>query len=87
VHVRVRDHGPGVPADELATIFERVVQGRRRDRRAAGGTGLGLAIVRTLVGLHGGRVGVRNLDAGDGGGAEFTVTLPLGGRADATASG
>jgi two-component system, OmpR family, sensor histidine kinase BaeS len=86
VHVRVRDRGPGVPADELATIFERVVQGRRRDRLAAGGTGLGLAIVRTLVGLHGGRVGVRNLGAGDGGGAEFTVTLPLGGRADAPAS-
>jgi two-component system, OmpR family, sensor histidine kinase BaeS len=49
VHVRVRDRGPGVPADELATIFERVVQGRRRDGRGPAGSGLGLAIVRTLV--------------------------------------
>jgi two-component system, OmpR family, sensor histidine kinase BaeS len=76
VHVRVRDRGPGVPEDELASIFERFVQGRRRDERAGGGTGLGLAIARTLVRLHGGRVGARNLSAADGGGAEFTVTLP-----------
>ena len=76
VRIGVRDHGPGVPADELDTIFERFVQGRRRDERGAGGTGLGLAIVRTLVGLHGGRVTVRNLPMVEGGGAEFMVALP-----------
>jgi signal transduction histidine kinase len=59
--LRVRDRGPGVPEDEMATIFERFVQGQRRDQRGAGGTGLGLAIVRTLVGLHGGSVAARNL--------------------------
>jgi two-component system, OmpR family, sensor histidine kinase BaeS len=77
LQVRVRDRGPGVPEDELATIFERFVQGRRRDQRGAGGTGLGLAIVRTLAGLHGGGVAARNLPAAGGGGAEFVVTLPL----------
>jgi two-component system, OmpR family, sensor histidine kinase BaeS len=79
VQLRVRDRGPGVPMDELATIFERFVQGQRRDERGAGGTGLGLAIVRTLAGLHGGRVAARNLPASEGGGAEFAVTLPLRG--------
>jgi two-component system, OmpR family, sensor histidine kinase BaeS len=79
VRIGVRDRGPGVPPDELDTIFERFVQGRRRDERGTGGTGLGLAIVRTLVGLHGGRVTVRNLPMVDGGGAEFTVVLPQGG--------
>jgi two-component system, OmpR family, sensor histidine kinase BaeS len=79
LQVRVRDRGPGVPEDDLATIFERFVQGQRRDQRGAGGTGLGLAIVRTLVGLHGGRVAARNLSTDEGGGAEFTVTLPLRG--------
>lgn len=76
VRIGVRDRGPGVPADELDTIFERFVQGRRRDERGAAGTGLGLAIVRTLVGMQGGRVTVRNLPASEGGGAEFMVALP-----------
>lgn len=74
--LEVRDRGPGVPEDELGTIFERFVRGRRRDVRGAGGSGLGLAIVRTLADLHGGRVSVRNLPPADGGGAVFTVHLP-----------
>jgi len=83
LRIGVRDRGPGVPADELETIFERFVQGRRRDERGSGGTGLGLAIVRTLVGLHGGRVAARNLPAAEGGGAEFTVALPRRGPSGA----
>lgn len=73
VLLRVRDEGPGIPEEELETIFERFVQGRRRDTRGASGSGLGLAIVRTLVTLHGGRVTARN----QAGGAEFLVHLPL----------
>lgn len=69
----VRDGGPGVADDERETIFERFVQGRPRDTRGPSGSGLGLAIVRTLVGLHGGRVSVRNHEHG----AEFVVRLPL----------
>ena len=72
----VRDRGPGVPEDQADTIFERFVQGRRRDERGVGGSGLGLAIVRTLVELHAGAVTVRNLSAAEGGGAVFTVALP-----------
>jgi two-component system, OmpR family, sensor histidine kinase BaeS len=76
IRLRVRDRGPGVPEDDLPTIFERFVRGRRRDERGVGGSGLGLAIVRTLVALHGGRVAARNVPAAEGGGAEFVVALP-----------
>lgn len=68
--VEVRDSGPGVPSAERQTIFERFRQGNAR----SGGTGLGLAIVREFCALHGGGVSVA--DAA-GGGALFTVTLPL----------
>lgn len=71
--LRVGDEGPGIPADELQAIFDRFVQGRRRDASGPAGSGLGLAIVRTLVRLHGGTVSARNLDTG----AELTVRLPL----------
>jgi signal transduction histidine kinase len=71
--LRVRDEGPGIPEDELDTIFERFVQGRRRDAAGNAGSGLGLAIVRTLVRLHGGAVAARNWERG----AEMTVRLPL----------
>ena len=75
----VRDRGPGIAEGELETIFDRFVTGARRDVRGASGSGLGLAIVRTLAELHGGRVEVRNLAMGEGGGAAFTVVLPRGG--------
>jgi signal transduction histidine kinase len=71
VAVWVEDEGPGLPAGGAATLFERF-------RRAAGaaphGVGLGLWIVRALVERHGGSVAA---GAGSGGGARFTVRLPL----------
>lgn len=70
--VSVRDSGPGIQDDELTTIFERFVQGRRRDMQGTQGSGLGLAIVRTLVELHGGTVAAANHDDG----ALVTVALP-----------
>lgn len=68
--IQVQDSGPGVPAGLRDAIFERFRQGQRR----FGGTGLGLAIVREFCGLHGGSVSVADAP---GGGALFTVTLPL----------
>jgi signal transduction histidine kinase len=67
--LEVADDGPGVPADQRETIFERY----RRGSRSAG-TGLGLAIVGEIASLHGGAVAVG--DAPEGG-ALFTVELPL----------
>jgi len=69
----VRDDGPGIPADELARVFEPFhrVEGSRN--RATGGTGLGLTIARNIARTHGGDLVLRNLAAG---GLEAELTLP-----------
>jgi two-component system OmpR family sensor kinase len=72
--VRVVDHGPGIPAADGASVFDRFYRadpGRSRDR---GGSGLGLAIVASIVDAHGGRVWH---EPTPGGGATFVVRLPL----------
>jgi two-component system sensor histidine kinase CpxA len=63
--VRIRDHGVGVPANELQNIFQPFhrVEGDRA--RQSGGAGLGLAICDRAVRLHGGTIVARN--ASDGG--------------------
>jgi two-component system sensor histidine kinase CpxA len=73
VLVHVRDHGPGVPADELERIFTpfyRVDRGRARD---SGGVGLGLAIARRALRVHGGTVTAANAP---GGGLVVTLRFP-----------
>ena len=81
--VRVRDDGPGVPAELRPTLFDRFARGGEGRARGTGGTGLGLAIVRAVARAHGGDVAVEHADerAGAGVGAAargttFTVTLP-----------
>jgi signal transduction histidine kinase len=70
----VEDTGPGVRPELRALIFERFRQGDGGDTRRFGGTGLGLAIAKDFVDLHGGSLSV---DDAPGGGARFTVALPL----------
>lgn len=70
---RVRDSGPGIDPETLPHLFERFVQGRR-ERAAGRGSGLGLFICREVAALHGGRAAARNPA---GGGAEFSLELPL----------
>ena len=72
VSIAVRDQGPGVPPDELETIFDKFVQSSRT-KNGEGGTGLGLAICSTMVTAHKGRIWVEN---NVGGGACFRVELP-----------
>ncbi len=74
VRIAVRDHGPGVPDDFLPRLFEPFSQASMGDRRTARGLGLGLSIVRSLVDANGGRITYR---AAEGGGALFTVDLPV----------
>jgi signal transduction histidine kinase len=69
----VCDEGPGVPEEDRDTIFEKFARGRNSSRNSKG-TGLGLAICREIVSDHGGEISVRN---GSGGGAVFTVSIPL----------
>ena len=68
----VRDHGPGVEPGDRERIFERF--GRAETGRGIEGSGLGLAIVKAIAEAHGGSVTVGQAT---GGGAIFTITLPL----------
>lgn len=72
--IRVRDNGPGVPAEMRDKVFERFVQVEDGDYGRHGGTGLGLAIVKEFIELHHGEV---CLSAAEGGGALFQLSLPL----------
>jgi signal transduction histidine kinase len=70
--LRVRDHGPGIPAGEEAHIFEPFAQSSAT-KTGAGGVGLGLSLAREIVRLHQGELTARN--APDGG-AIFELILP-----------
>jgi signal transduction histidine kinase len=76
--VRVRDSGPGIPADKLDQIFEPFVQLRSPGSMPTGGTGLGLPISRDLARAMGGDVSATSTV---GVGSVFTLTLPLRKRA------
>ncbi len=60
--LEVRDHGPGVPEEELDQLFDRFFRGLHG--RARQGSGLGLAIVRQVIEAHGGTVGAANAPGG-----------------------
>lgn len=67
----VRDHGPGIPDEDLPHVFDRFYRSAKmRDRP---GSGLGLAIVAQVADSHGGTVSARNAE---GGGAQLTLKLP-----------
>ncbi|WP_433858314.1 ATP-binding protein [Streptomyces kronopolitis] len=78
--LRVADNGPGVAADAADEIFRRGWSTKQGAAPSARGRGLGLALVQQAVRRHDGAV---TLDRAPGGGARFTVRLPL--RAGATA--
>ncbi len=66
VTITISDHGPGVPHDLRARIFEPYFTTKDR------GTGLGLALVRQTLDAHNGTIGVEDAEAG---GATFVITL------------
>jgi signal transduction histidine kinase len=49
VHIRIRDHGPGIPTDQLEAVFEPFVRLDSSLSRTAAGVGLGLTIARQLA--------------------------------------
>ena len=62
--VSVRDHGGGVPEDELKNLFRPFYRvGESRDR-SSGGTGLGLAIAEQAIKAHKGQIQARNYEDG-----------------------
>ena len=69
--VSVRDHGPGIPPEDLPHVFDRFY--RATGARGLPGAGLGLAIVRQVAEAHGGTVEASNAL---GGGALLRLSLP-----------
>ena len=71
--VTVEDEGPGIPPDNLESIFERFYTERPSDTFGRN-SGLGLSIARQIIEGAGGRIYAENTDAG---GARIIVELPL----------
>jgi signal transduction histidine kinase len=74
VELSVEDDGVGIPATELARIFDKYVRIPNSETTAVRGLGLGLALVRALAEAHGGSVEVESLP---GKGSIFRVLLPV----------
>jgi signal transduction histidine kinase len=84
IRIAVRDHGPGIPPDFKARVYEKFAQADANARQK-GGTGLGLSIVKGIVTRLGGSTG---FDDAPGGGTIFHVELPAWKNAvDAAAAG
>jgi signal transduction histidine kinase len=73
VEVSVKDSGPGISADNLASIFDKFNQGSRQGPYARQGTGLGLAIAKSIITSHGGTIWAES-QAGQG--STFIFVLP-----------
>jgi signal transduction histidine kinase len=71
--IKVADQGPGLPEDQLESVFEPFVRLEGSRNRDTGGVGLGLAIARTIIQAHGGTITLRNVPEG---GLEAVVSLP-----------
>jgi two-component system sensor histidine kinase BaeS len=78
--VDVRDSAPGVPAEHLPHLFERLYRVDASRSRATGGSGLGLSICRSIVDAHGGTISAASSSLG---GLWVHVALPLQTRAGA----
>jgi two-component system sensor histidine kinase KdpD len=72
IRVAVADHGPGIPANKRAAVFDKFYRLERRGRIQ--GSGLGLAVSKGLVEGHGGQIWIAETP---GGGATFLFELPL----------
>lgn len=73
--IQVLDRGPGIPESERQKVFQPFYRLEHSRSVVTGGSGLGLAIVKQLCDAQGWRVELT--EHGGGGGAVFTVTLPL----------
>lgn len=72
--ISIADEGPGIPPDNLESVFDRFYTERPADHGFGKNSGLGLSIARQIVNGVGGRIWAENRDPH---GARFTVELPL----------
>jgi two-component system sensor histidine kinase ChvG len=75
VRATVEDDGPGIPPENLETIFERFYTDRPKGAAFGGNSGLGLSIARQIVTAHEGRIYAQNRPGAAG--ARLVVELPL----------
>ncbi|MEO5934631.1 MAG: ATP-binding protein [Duganella sp.] len=73
VAIAVRDHGPGVPEEAFASLFEPYVRLEHGRGKNDGGMGLGLGIARSIIEAHGGQLLLENHPEG---GLNATIRLP-----------
>nr|WP_283092369.1 MULTISPECIES: ATP-binding protein [Gluconobacter] len=71
--ITLRDHGPGIPDDQIGRIFEPYFRGDKSRNRETGGIGLGLTSALSIVQAHGGEIQIVNHNEG---GLEVRVILP-----------
>lgn len=71
--IEVRDHGPGLPTEELERVMEPFYRVEASRNRQSGGAGLGLTIASDIVRRHGGQLALRNAA---GGGLVASARLP-----------
>lgn len=74
--IRVRDAGPGIPAEEIERVLQPFYRLETSRNRGTGGTGLGLAIAQSIAESHGGRL---RLESADPVGLVATIILPHAG--------
>lgn len=73
--LEIVDHGPGLPEEAMDKAFDRFWRAETSRARHSGGSGLGLSVVRAIAEAHDGTATLANHD---GGGAIFTLRLPVG---------
>ena len=73
VRIDISDTGIGIPADELANVFDEFFRATNARESEKDGTGLGLSIVKQIVERHAGKISVESRQDQ---GTKFTVTLP-----------
>ena len=82
IRITVEDQGPGIPEDNLASVFERFYSERPSSEAFGNHSGLGLSISKQIVDAHGGRIWAENIRPEDARadtppeGARFVVELP-----------
>jgi PAS domain S-box-containing protein len=73
IRTEVIDQGEGIPTTQHEEIFDKFYRLREGNARGREGSGLGLAICKSVIGAHGGRIGVNNNSQG---GATFWFEIP-----------
>ncbi len=74
LYVSVKDHGIGIPKDEIKLVWDRFYKSDASRGKDKKGTGLGLSITKEIIHSHGENI---NLISTEGAGSEFIFTLPI----------